>query len=166
MDLRRAATPEIDRLDRWRCYSDGWKNLPAGTAEVPGDRRWEKPYWLFCVPPAEPELDEPLSEPEVAPEEGDEPEPPAVPPELPLGEAEEPEDELELGLDGVAPEDELDDGLLDDPPELMPLELELEGDFLVASLDDEPEAEPDAPVEPEVAPEPAPRFASPALSQP
>lgn len=115
------------------------------------------------APPFDPD-DEP--EPLVAPEEGEEPDPPAVPPALPLGEAEEPEDELELGLEGVAPEDdELDDGL-DDPPELMPLELELDGDFFVVSLDDEPEAEPDAPVEPEVAPEPAPRLESPALSQP
>jgi hypothetical protein len=81
--------------------------------------------------------------------------------ELELGD-EVPEPELELGLDGVALEDEDDElgelGVVA-LPDIEP-EPEAPGERFVASLEAPDEDEP------EVAPEVAPRFASPGRSQP
>jgi hypothetical protein len=134
-------------------------------------RLWKttQAYWLFCVPLGE------VLEPE-APEDPLEPLPDAEPEdgldevsldpellELELGEDEVPEPELELGLDGVAldeDEDELGELGVVALPDIEP-DPDAPGERFVASLD-EPDED-----DPEVAPELAPRFASPAgRSQP
>ena len=111
------------------------------------------------VPPAEPAVPLPLPEAD--------PSLPAVSlpleEELELGEDEVPDPELELGLDGVALEDEDEElgelGVVA-LPDIEP-DPDAPGERLVASLD-EPDED-----DPEVAPELAPRLASPAgRSQP